>query len=102
MLGARLVLEHTSTTRFRTAWDMLVDAVGPAREWPPYTREATSLEDATHCLVPTGLGLNVSPTTRRVLRRAKELSVPVVEATSVQLVEASGARVSVSEETSQV
>ena len=44
MLGARLVLEHTSTTRFRTACDMLVDAVGPAREWPPYTREATSLE----------------------------------------------------------
>ena len=43
MLGARLVLEHTSTARFRTAWDMLVDAVGPAHEWPPYTLDKALL-----------------------------------------------------------
>jgi hypothetical protein len=48
-------------------------------------RDATSLEDATHVLVPTGLGLGISPATRRVLRRAKELSVPVVEATWLEL-----------------
>ena len=45
--------------------------------------EAVTLEEATHCLVPSGLGLGVSPATRRVLRRAKERNVAVVEATPV-------------------
>ena len=48
--------------------------------------EAVTLEEATHCLVPSGLGLGVSPATRRVLRRAKELNVAVVEATWLQIV----------------
>ena len=48
--------------------------------------EAVTLEEATHCLVPSGLGLGVSPATRRVLRRAKERNVAVVEATWLQIV----------------
>lgn len=48
--------------------------------------EAVTLEEATHCLVPSGLGLRVSPATRRVLRRAKELNVAVVEATWLEIV----------------
>ena len=49
-------------------------------------KEAVSLEEATHCIVPSGLGLRASPATRRVLRRAKELSVAVVEATWLEIV----------------
>lgn len=48
--------------------------------------EAVTLEEATHCLVPSGLGLGVSPATRRVLRQAKEKSIPVVESTWLQIV----------------
>ena len=48
--------------------------------------EAVTLEEATHCLVPSGLGLGVSPATRRVLRKAKEKSIPVVESTWLQIV----------------
>ena len=43
LLGARLVLEHTSMIRFRAAWDMLVGAVGPAHKWPPHTLDKAIL-----------------------------------------------------------
>ena len=44
-------------------------------------QEAGSPEEATHCLAPSGLGFDVSQATLHVLQRAKEQSVPVLEAT---------------------